>query len=93
MGDRGEPDPSCVCVGMQLVPTSLTLLYTMTEREADNFGIFFREVLRSIQGWWVSAFLFADMPVYTCPCACVCLVCLHVSMPVCTLMYLPVCNV
>ena len=39
---------------MQLVPTGLTLLYTMTEREADNFGIFFREVLSSIKGWWVS---------------------------------------
>ena len=42
-----------MCV-VQLVPMGLTLLFTMTEREADNFGIFFRELLRCIQGWWVS---------------------------------------
>ncbi|KAL0019528.1 hypothetical protein WJX77_005771 [Trebouxia sp. C0004] len=36
-----------------LVPTGLTMLYTMTEREADNFGIFYREVLSTIKGWWV----------------------------------------
>ncbi|KAA6416485.1 MAG: hypothetical protein FRX49_13545, partial [Trebouxia sp. A1-2] len=37
-----------------LVPTGLTMLYTMTEREADNFGIFYREVLSTIKGWWVN---------------------------------------
>lgn len=37
-----------------LVPIGLTLLFTMTEREADNFGIFFREVLRCIQVWWLN---------------------------------------
>jgi len=42
---------------LQLVPTGLTMLYTMTEREADNFGIFFREVLSTIKGWWVSSCL------------------------------------
>ncbi len=39
---------------LQLVPTGLTMLYTMTEREADNFGIFYREVLSTTKGWWVS---------------------------------------
>ncbi|DBB02120.1 TPA: hypothetical protein ACH3X3_011159 [Trebouxia sp. C0006] len=37
-----------------LVPTGLTMLYTMTEREADNFGIFYREVLSTVKGWWVN---------------------------------------
>lgn len=43
---------------LQLVPTGLTMLYTMTEREADNFGIFYREVLSTVKGWWVSSCLF-----------------------------------
>ena len=42
---------------LQLVPTGLTMLYTMTEREADNFGIFYREVLSTVKGWWVSSCL------------------------------------
>lgn len=52
---------SCIyklhAVLLQLVPLGMPLLHTLTEREADNFGIFLREVLQSIQGWWVSSCL------------------------------------
>ena len=30
------------------------MLHTMTEQEADNFGIFLREMLQMVMGWWVS---------------------------------------
>lgn len=39
---------------LQMVPLVMPLLQTLTEQEADNFGIFLREILQSVMGWWVS---------------------------------------
>ena len=39
---------------LQLAPVGMPSLQTLTEREADNFGIFLRASLQSTQGWWVS---------------------------------------
>ena len=49
-----------VSLMMQLIPNGLPVLLTLTEAEADNFAIFLREILQSINGWWVSlqTFLF-----------------------------------
>ena len=45
---------TAVMLSLQMVPLGMRLLHTMTEQEADNFGIFLREMLQSVMGWWVS---------------------------------------
>ena len=56
-----------VSLVLQLIPNGLPVLLTLTEAEADNFAIFLREILQSINGWWVSlqslVFLPACQPV------------------------------
>ena len=44
----------CMVLFLQMVPLVMPLLQTLTEQEADNFGIFLREILQSVMGWWVS---------------------------------------
>lgn len=38
-----------------------TLLFSLTAREADNFGIFMRELLRTARDWMVSTLFILDV--------------------------------